>query len=42
MPVRDGKMSTPLTYAIPGHISEEVIADMAQWIIRMAAHPATA
>ena len=32
MPFEGGAKSTPAAYAVPGHVVEEVIQDMAQWI----------
>jgi dienelactone hydrolase len=32
MPVEGGKKATPATYSIPGHVSEEVVNDIAHWI----------
>lgn len=32
MPTEGGSMSTPASYAIPGHVAEEVVQDIASWI----------
>ncbi|HTI15397.1 MAG TPA: alpha/beta fold hydrolase [Dictyobacter sp.] len=32
MPVAGGKMATPATYTIPGHVHTDVIQDITQWI----------
>lgn len=32
MPVEGGGKATPATYAIPGHVAEEVLQDIASWI----------
>lgn len=32
MPTEDGKMATPATYTVAGHVSEEVVDDIAKWI----------
>jgi dienelactone hydrolase len=32
IPVEGGQKATPATYGVAGHVSEEVVADIAQWI----------
>jgi fermentation-respiration switch protein FrsA (DUF1100 family) len=32
MPVEGGGKATPASYSVPGHVVEEVIDDIAQWI----------
>jgi len=32
MPVEGGGKSTPASYNVPGHVTEEVINDIAQWV----------
>jgi hypothetical protein len=32
MPVEGGGKATPAVYAVPGHVAEEVVNDIAAWI----------
>ena len=32
MPFEGGEKSTPAAYSVPGHVVEEVIKDIAQWV----------
>jgi len=38
IPVEWGQKATPATYSIPGHVSEEVINDIANWIRHTLTH----
>ncbi len=37
LPTPDGKMATPVVYALPGHVQSDVIDDIAQWITGITA-----
>jgi hypothetical protein len=32
MPFEGGEKSTPASYTVPGHVIEEVVQDIAEWI----------
>ncbi|HET8841753.1 MAG TPA: hypothetical protein VFN35_09810, partial [Ktedonobacteraceae bacterium] len=36
MPVEGGQKATPATYTVPGHVAEEVVDEIANWIKRYA------
>ena len=38
LPTPDGKMATPVVYALSGHVQSDVIDDIAQWIMDITAH----
>jgi hypothetical protein len=38
LPTPDGKIATPVVYALPGHVQSDVIDDIAQWILGITAH----
>ena len=38
IPVEGEKKATPATYTIPGHVSEEVVNDIARWVNQTLKH----
>lgn len=39
MPVEGGQKATPATYAVAGHVAEEVVNDIGNWIKRQGSAP---
>ena len=39
MPVEGGQKATPATYAVAGHVAEEVVDEIGNWIMRISGFP---